>query len=193
MKLHHESEYFYNESYDFYKSGEILRNSRKRYQEEGRLLGPIIYLFRHSTELLMKALIINHYLSCGVNNWEELKFEKRGITSIHSLQSLLNILVEEKIQLCGKTSRFNQLRWIISDVEKLDMDSTFFRYPMDKNKKVNDKSIERAEDIETYRNAPCCIGALLHATSSEYYDSPNIIEIEEGLYEVLTHLFQNKE
>lgn len=189
IKLDDESQDFFDEAYCFYQSGIIIRNSLQREQDENRLNGSIIYLFRHSMELLFKALIINHYIITGISDWENLKFEKRNITSIHSLQSLLKIIVAEKISLCVEKCDFNELRWIVTQVEILDMDSTFFRYPINKQKRRNDKSLDKALDIEAYRQAPCSIGAFLHGTSSEYYDSPSVIEIEDGLYEVLSCIF----
>lgn len=185
-----ESVCFYNEAYSFFKSGMILRESSERDCEENRLLGPITYLFRHSMELLLKSFIINHYISNGIVKWDEVMFNKRKLTSIHSLKSLFNILIQEKFQFYGEDYNVNDLFWTISDVESLDMDSTYFRYPINKNKKINDKSIEKAEDIEAYRHAPCCLGALLSAKCGEYYDFPNILEIEDGLYEALKYLFK---
>lgn len=94
-------------------------------------------------ELLFKALIINHYIITGISDWENLRFEKRNITSIHSLQSLLKIIVTEKISLCVEKCDFNELRWIVTQVEILDMDSTFFRYPINKQKRKKIRVLTR--------------------------------------------------
>ena len=52
------SDKYYVEAMSFYHCGEVAQYSGARYDDEQLLFSPINDLFRHSIELLLKALII---------------------------------------------------------------------------------------------------------------------------------------
>ena len=49
---------YYKEALSFWHCGKVSQYSGPRLEDEQLLSSPIIFLFRHSSELLIKALII---------------------------------------------------------------------------------------------------------------------------------------
>ena len=79
---------FFDEGLSFYKSAQIVQESSFRVEnDEIDLFGPIVYLFRHSAELLFKSLIIKKLSISGIMDWQLVKLSsnKRKLSSTHSL------------------------------------------------------------------------------------------------------------
>lgn len=108
------------------------------------LSGPIIYLYRHTVELLLKSLIIRDAIDQGITNWNTYSFppNMRSISSMHSIKDLYetwkNLLSYKFISPIEKED-VNKLLKIINRIEKCDHSSTFFRYPYDKKSNRNNK------------------------------------------------------
>lgn len=98
------------------------------------LINPIIYLYRHSIELSLKAILLKNYLDQNINN-EKIK-EK--ITS-HDLQSLwdkVNNAIRINYNFINNHSHENELRKIgrlINELNLTDPGSMNYRYPFDKD------------------------------------------------------------
>jgi len=97
MKL---SSMFYKDALTFYKLANILSSSKKREQDDQLLLSPILFLLRHSTELLLKALVIklnenkneNFKIANFIPIHENGNPSKKSLLHIHSLQDLWSFI-----------------------------------------------------------------------------------------------------
>ena len=133
-----DSEKFFEEAMSFWKSGRIIQHSPARVKDEQFLSAPIVYLYRHAVELLLKALIIRD----GKALYSEeittvlLPPHNKPISSLHSLLSLYEdwneITTSLLITPADKKDR-QELSRIIRRIEKCDKSSTFFRYPYDRH------------------------------------------------------------
>lgn len=61
---------FYSEALSFFNCARIVQESPDRISDSQMLSSPIIYLFRHSAELLLKALIIRELFEQCINRLE---------------------------------------------------------------------------------------------------------------------------
>ena len=87
------SDAFFVEGVSYYRSGQIIQNSKERIGDEDFLFSPITYLYRHSVELLLKALILKVMCNENPDTWFSIKFppSNRKISSIHSVETLFEI------------------------------------------------------------------------------------------------------
>lgn len=195
-----ESMLFYKEAVAYYRSATILKYSPEKENDDNYLFGPISYLTRHALELIFKAMIIK-LLEEKNRDWLSIKFciqiknkqRKVSLTSIHSLKSLIEILVDYGYKFNVSDYGYDDIIQMVTNVDEYDEDSTFFRYPMDKKRNINNDSIEEAEDLLAYMHAPCCIGAVLSQDS--YYKNlnvnTNIVDMDYDLYNILKSLIED--
>lgn len=163
---------FYDEAISFYKCGQIVQESDFRVQyDEIDLFGPVIYLYRHSAELLFKALLIRTLFEAGQENWQtvKLKTNRRKLSSTHSIYELY---IEWK-ELCGSKGLDQEtlelIEYYIGNINKYDEDSTFFRYPIDKKGNRNRKAMTEILDEELLNTLPCHLGTLVYAKGPENF------------------------
>lgn len=181
-----ESDNFYNEAMRFYRSGEVVSESEERIEEEVDLFSPIIYLYRHSVELLFKALIIKFLKERGEDNWLEIKLQpcNKKIVNMHSVLELFNVakvLNDEIESLTGIEDNFVSL---IDQIDEYDASSTFFRYPYDKKGNVNKRNLtENVEDLMV--GIPCSLANFMYHEGLEKFSclhrEKNLDCLEEDL------------
>lgn len=165
---------YMKEALSFYKSGKIIQSSEMRLNDEQLLSGPIIYLFRHTVELLLKALIIRDAVDQGISKWNTYLFppNMRSISSMHSIKALYeswkDLLSYKLISPIEKVDT-NRLLEVINRIEKCDSSSTFFRYPFDKKTNKNNKVFAEDMDEEKLYSLPCSIGAIVHHEGPENF------------------------
>ncbi len=156
---------FFEEGLSFYQSAKIVQQSDYRIvHEDIDLFGPVVFLFRHAAELLFKAIIIRKLSQSGIADWQSYKSasSNRKITSTHSISELFDVWKE----LGGGTTGLPQdkqelFEWYISDINRFDEDSTFFRYPLDKHGNRNRKAMTDKIDVEMFYRLPCSLKALV--------------------------------
>jgi len=61
---------YFDEAMSFYKCGLILQDSAERIEDSTDLFSSNVYLFRHSVELILKALIIKNLNTQENVNWD---------------------------------------------------------------------------------------------------------------------------
>lgn len=155
---------FFEEGITFYKSAQVLQLPKNR-DDDIDLFSPIIFLFRHSAELLFKAIIIKKMLEWGYTDWQAKKIpsNNRRLLSTHSILELYNAWRElaeiNKESLTDKTL----LEEYVNSIERYDSDSTFFRYPIDKSGNRNRKAMTEDLDEELLNSLPCSLGAIVCA------------------------------
>lgn len=135
---------FFEEAMSFYKSAQIVQESNYRIKyDETDLFGPVVYLFRHAAELLFKALIIRNLFESGISDWQsvKLKLNKRRLSSTHSLFELYVAWKDFGGEVGLTQNEIELLEEYVTEINRFDEDSTFFRYPINKkgnrNRKIN--------------------------------------------------------
>lgn len=155
---------FYSEAISFFNCGYIIQYSKERMLDEQMLLGPTIFLYRHSVELLLKALIIKELLEQDICKWYELKLppHNRTVTSMHSIKALFEtwqeLLSYTLISISDLDPPINDVVDIINRIDECDAFSTFFRYPYDKEGNKNNKEFI---DDEWMMTMPCSINSVV--------------------------------
>lgn len=169
-----ESEKFFEEAMSFWKSGRIIQHSPKRFKDEQFLSAPIVYLYRHAVELLLKALIIRdgNALYAEEITTVLLPPHNKPISSLHSLLSLYEdwnqITASLLIAPADKKDR-RELSRIIRRIEECDKSSTFFRYPYDRHGTENRKEFVEEVSRKDISSLPCCIGAIVSHEGPENF------------------------
>ena len=147
------------------------------------LFGPVIYLFRHAAELIFKALIIKKLLESGVSDWQSVKLNpnRRKLSSTHSLYELYIAwrafggevgLTQDEVALVEE---------YVTNINRFDEDSTFFRYPIDKEGNRNRKVMTEELDEELLSSLPCHLGAFVSAKGPENFACLHREQLMENL------------
>lgn len=163
---------FFDEAMSFYKCGQIVQESDSRIQnDEIDLFGPVVYLYRHAAELLFKALIIKMLFESGQEKWQtiKLKSNNRKLTSTHSIYELYIAWKELGGEKGLNQETLELLEYYIENINKYDEDSTFFRYPIDKEGNRNRKAMTEKLDEELLNSLPCHLGAFVYAKGAENF------------------------
>ena len=175
---------FFEEAMSFYKSAQIVQESdfRVMYDETG-LFGPVVYLFRHTAELLFKALIIRKLSEAGVSDWRSVKLEatNRKLSSTHSLHELYiawRNLGGEKSLTQVEAALMEEY---VANINRFDEDSTFFRYPIDNKGNRNRKARTEKLDEELLNSLPCHLGAFVYAKGPENFSCLHREQFMENL------------
>lgn len=122
---------FYAEAISFFNCGYIIQYSKERMLDEQMLSGPTIFLYRHSVELLLKALIVKELFEQDMCKWYELKLppHNRTVTSMHSIKALFEIWQEllsyTLISISDLDPPINDVVDIINRIDECDAFSTF--------------------------------------------------------------------
>ena len=163
---------FFEEAMSFYKSAQIVQESNFRIKyDETDLFGPVVYLFRHAAELLFKALIIRELFKSGISDWQSVKIKsnKRRLSSIHSLFELYVAWRDFGGEVSLTQNEIELLEEYVTEINRFDEDSTFFRYPMNKKGNRNRKAMTEELDEELLNSVPCCLGAFVYVKGSENF------------------------
>lgn len=163
---------FFDEGMSFYKSGQIIQESDFRIRDdEIDLFGPIIYLFRHAAELFFKALIIRNLYQNGCTDWKsvKLKSNSRKLSSTHSIQELYLSWKELGGEVSLNPREIELLEYYIDKLDCHDKDSTFFRYPVDRDGKRNKRALTEELDADILNTLPCHLGALVYEKGIERF------------------------
>lgn len=163
--------YFYDEAQNYYYSAIILSKNDEGIDEKYDLFGPIVYLLRHAIELMLKHLIVKALYEQNVTKWHECKLSpyNRRITSMHSLRALYETYIEQ-IRKLGKVDAkdLDEVECFIEEFDNIDFDSTFFRYPYDKNGVKNAKAL--TEDVsDMMMNMPCSLRGFIYHEGVENF------------------------
>lgn len=150
----------------FYKSAQIVQESNYRIKyDETDLFGPVVYLFRHAAELLFKALIIRNLFESGISDWQsvKLKLNKRRLSSTHSLFELYVAWKDFGGEVGLTQNEIELLEEYVTEINRFDEDSTFFRYPINKKGNRNRRAMTEELDEELLNSLPCHLGAFVYA------------------------------
>lgn len=193
---------FFEEAVSFYKSAQIVQESDFRINyDETDLFGPVVYLFRHSAELLFKALIIRQLFGDGISDWQSVKLESNGrrLSSTHSLYELYIAWRDYDGEVCLTQDEKKLVEEYVTNINRFDEDSTFFRYPIDKKGNRNKKAMTEELDEELLNSLPCCLGAFVYAKGSENFaclhrdQFMETLEFDlDDLIKMLIRLFDNE-
>lgn len=126
---------------DGYKlAGDILSEYvKEKGAEQDFLIFPIAFNYRHNLELLMKYAI-----EIGLELYPEIQESKeigKNIPTHHRLNNLWDAvrkIIMRHENMDKEDNRIKAMKEIIDQFSKLDPGSSFFRYPMDKDRKVHD-------------------------------------------------------
>ena len=163
---------FFDEGISFYKSAQIVQGTDCRVCDDSiDLFSPIVFLLRHAAELLLKSLIIKALFKSGISEWQSFKFSSsnRKISSTHSLSELYSVWKELDEAVGLTKDEIILLEEYVYNINCYDEDSTFFRYPIDKNGSRNRKTMTETVDKELLNSLPCHLGALVCAKGSENF------------------------
>lgn len=165
---------YYNESLSFWHCGKIVQCSDMRSEDEQLLSSPIIYLFRHSAELLLKALIIRDAKNIYADDINVVKLppHNRVLSAMHSLKALYETWTEVlsfKLVNPIDVDQNKKIFTIIERVDNCDSTSTFFRYPFDKKGNENSKTFVSSVNDRDVIHLPCSIGTIMHSEDVENF------------------------
>lgn len=186
-----ENDFFYNEAIRFYESGVIVAQSVDRINEEIDLFSPIIYLYRHSIELMLKALIINYLVESGESNWTELKLQphNKKISRIHSILELFDIakLLNGDFTIWAEEN--DDINSLVEELDKYDVSSTFFRYPYDKKGNLNKRNMTESLD-DLMVGMPCSLANFIYHEGLEKFSCLHREQELDYLEESLPYLIK---
>ena len=136
-------------SYNYYESATLLDEkilTGKNYN----IIYPVVYLLRHSLELIVKSLILQEVDNQKINPSKpeviyNLNAKKFDISRTHSISVLFDKFVEiqeSKVtngqQLFGYDENLlKELSRVINEIDKIDHTSDIYRYPISKSGKKN--------------------------------------------------------
>lgn len=157
---------YYKEALSFWRCGKVVQSSGARLEDEQLLSSPIIFLFRHSAELLIKALIIRDASKLYVDDIKDIKLPPHNnkLSSMHSLKELYDTwtaILASMIVNPIDSDLNKKICEIIEQEEKYDSSSTFFRYPYDKKGNENRKNVITRVNKRDLMTVPCSIGAVM--------------------------------
>lgn len=201
MNVFCEHQAFFDEAISFYRSAQVVKESDFRIMdEETELFSPIIYLFRHATELLFKALLIRHFTEVGVTDWQSVKLKSSGrkLSATHSLLELYIAWKDCDGEELVTAADAIMLEDYVEQINRYDKDSTFFRYPIDKEGNRNKRAMTEELDEELLMTLPCSLGAIVHAKGPENFSClhrEQLMEelefVAESLVQLLIRVFDN--
>lgn len=134
---------------NFISAGEILFTSKECCVENQMFLTQIIFMNRHACELLLKALIFRLLKNnCEVENVKNIKLEdvygkksNKSILDTHSILKLYDTFLSmSTYNLLIDKDRLLKNRKMAIEIDKIDEDSTYFRYPIDKDGNFNKRT-----------------------------------------------------
>ena len=164
---------FYNEGMAYYKSGIILQETDSRIMDEDALFSPIVFLFRHSIELILKSLILHSLFTLKEKDWISIKLPPRNrkLFSIHSIKDLYEtwLALDKCVDASGISEVLDDINLIIEKLDNCDFSSTFFRYPYDKNGNRNCRSLTEEIDDQILNSISCHLGAIVNHYGSENF------------------------
>ncbi len=131
---------------NFRMAGNVLMNSKERCVENQMFLTQIIFLNRHACELFLKALllkllkensIIDDIVKVKLKDINGKKLNKT-IFETHSILILYDCLIGmSKFSIALSRDRLIRHRQKAIQIDNFDGDSTYFRYPIDKEGNLN--------------------------------------------------------
>lgn len=207
-KLRLYSKKFYEEAYRFALCGYDIRFSSIREKDDQYLFSPLIFLERHTIELILKSLIL---FTIGANqnipyqDIEEIDIlDEHGVKinrTLFNTHSLLSLLLFYKYlesqTLCSKCNckQFKLVERVIRRFEKLDKSSTFFRYPYSKvkNKVVNnERNLVKKIDEKHPLSALQEVQYVLENNTEVQFSVQNlrIVRMEYDLTKAIIELFK---
>lgn len=154
-RSHYSSWEFKTYSDMYKKSGDLLLNSigDNVTKQADEVIIPSIFLYRHSTELILKAILLTHYLMDKSMTREKIQEKLKG----HSLKTLWNKTENILHEYLGEAIRKDRsplvmMKETIEDLDSVDSSSMMFRYPFDnkyeKAQLIGDKEHNYGIDYE---------------------------------------------
>lgn len=191
----HNDSYF-SEAISFYKCGIILQDSTERIEDSNGLFSPILYLFRHSAELILKALIIKSLSTHETENWNTIKLSphNKKLSRMHSLKELYDTWTEQLRALNQNIDCLvvEEAENVIEFVDTFDFSSTFFRYPFNTQGERNPKDLVENIDDDILSSLPCSLGAFVFHEGPEKFSclhrEHNLDQIEFEIVELIKNL-----
>ncbi len=136
-------------SYNYYQSATLLDETILT-GNNYNIIYPVVYLLRHSVELIVKSLILQEVDNQKINPSKpevlyNQKTKKFDISRTHSIRVLFDKFVEiqeSKVtngqQLFGYDENLlKELSNVINEIDKIDHTSDIYRYPISKSGKKN--------------------------------------------------------
>ncbi|GIP49368.1 hypothetical protein IM700_010090 [Paenibacillus sp. DXFW5] len=126
----------YSEMYK--KSGDLLidtiaDNYNNRADE---VIIPSIFLYRHATELILKAILLTHYLMDRSMSREKIQDKLQGHSLFTLWNKVENIIPEYLKEAIKKDkSPLQLMKAAVMELHEIDSTSMMFRYPFDKEYK----------------------------------------------------------
>lgn len=148
----------YSEMYK--SSGDLLIDSIEENigHQADEVIIPSIFMYRHSIELILKAILLSHYLMDENKSREKIQKKLDG----HNLQTLWNRaenIIREYLNESIKNDKepFDLMKTSIKELDLLDPTSMMFRYPFDKDYKepqlIGDKEESFGIDYEELQHS----------------------------------------
>jgi len=187
----------YNEAISFYQCGLILQDStEKRIEDANGLFSPIVYLFRHSAELMLKALIIKNMNAFEIAIWSTIKLapHNKRLSGMHSLKALYDTWIEQsRVQnQNAECLVFEEAENAIDFIDNFDSSSTFFRYPFNTQGERNRKELVENIDDDILSSLPCSLGALVFHEGPENFSCLHreqfLDQVEFDIVEIIQNL-----
>ncbi len=172
---------FYKYAEMFKSSGDKLIDSIRdnKHKAADEIINPTLYLYRHSIELFLKAILVTDYLL------EDYKYHKiQDKLQGHSLESLWSktdhvIRKYYKSDVKEDKKPLTDARKAVNELAGIDTDSTTFRYPYDRELKkqvVADGKSSYAIDYINLKN-----------------EFNNLYEFLEGCFLGIYDIYENQE
>ncbi len=126
----------------YHKAGRTVVNSLKEEPNFPDYIAyPVVFLYRQSLELYMKAIVISGARVIGVLDDKSIEFDqflfRHNLTPmLPALEVIFSSMRWEWDFQVEYARNFAQFRNLIAEFESLDRDSFAFRYPVDKSMKA---------------------------------------------------------
>ena len=141
---------FYINALNYIDAIDVLKNNIITPFEQSSIY-PLLYLERHTVELLLKTLIIISVPKQDVDKTMILKWgeEKFNISLTHSLKVLLDkcIEIQNSIRLISIfDENITEIEKIIYSFDKLDHSGEYYRYPLNKEGRISKQKMYKTMD-----------------------------------------------
>ena len=199
---------FFEDSISYYNAASVLCSCEQRSIDDQLFLTPILYLYRHSIELIIKTLIISYLERSLTPNSikdfylysEDGERTKSQLMNCHSLNTLYSCLKHfDKTERIVSIFDNNELEFIdsvIKEIELIDKNSDYFRYPIGKHKEQHKRKFIAISETDIMPD-------LSQVYQNFIYEGPNnrviaftsiekeYIELSENI-RIVANIFINK-
>lgn len=205
-----QSKTLFDDARSYYTAAQILRDSGERYKDSQLLFAPLLYLLRHSLELLLKAYIVSSiekFSPISVKDYElvdtngiivKINKKKMKVFHCHSILILFDCftyLESQELASFFNNDKIKELRKTAVKIDAYDQKSDYFRYPLSAFGKINFRNFikkPKTEDLDVCPDLQFNKNVYIVGEQIAYSTNhAKITDLEIELSNIISELFKN--